>query len=143
MTAEMVARWVPVSVPEEMVPEVMEAVLERIATQPSEDGLFGGWTEDELRDVLRNPTRSVGIVLRYMATHFEEKVYVPKLAEEVYGEGATSNQIGGALGSFTRRIKKYNKDKWPFEVRYDDEREEWYYWMEEETAEVIRRILAL
>lgn len=146
------ARWIPVPVPEDMVADVMETVLERarqlrlseVEAPPSEGAYHGGWKEDELRDALENPTRAMGIVLRYLATRPEEKIDGYTLAEEVYGEGASANQIGGALGSFTRRIKgTYGKTKWPFSAAYDDERHLWEYWMDARTAEAVRRILGL
>jgi hypothetical protein len=144
-------RWVSVPVPEEMVPHVMAVVLEGTRQReldeeapPPEDAYRGSWTEDELRDALQKATRSMGIVLRYLAVRPEEKVDGPTLAEEVYGEGASANQIGGALGSFKRRIKStYGKTKWPFSATYDDERHLWEYSMDARTAETIRRILGL
>ncbi len=84
----------------------------------------------------------MGIVLRFLATHPDEWVEIDILVEEVYGEGASGNQLGGELGSFTRRVKRrYGKEKWPFEARYDED--QWKYRMDARTAEVIRRIVGL
>jgi hypothetical protein len=146
------SNWVMVPVPEDAVPEILEEVLQRVRqprpteveARPPEDAYYGGWTEDELRNVLENPTRAMGIVLRSLATHPGEWLEINILAEEVYGEGASGNQLGGALGSFTRRVKgRYGKDKWPFEARYDEDEHQWKYRMDDRTAEVIRRILGL
>lgn len=152
MKEEAMFRWVQISVPEDMVPEFLEAVLERVrqlkpptvAAHPPEDAYHGGWTEDELRDALRNPTRAMGIVFRYLATHPEEWVEASKLAKEVYGQEASPNQIGGALGSFTRRVQgRYDKETWPFEARLNEEKNVWEYRMDERTAAAIRRILGI
>lgn len=152
-------RWVPVPVPEDMVAEVMESVLERTrerasassrgqspgsnGTTPDDaDTYQNGWTEEDLRDVLRNPTRAMGIVLRHLATHPDEKVDGYTLAEAVYGEGANANQLGGALGSFTRRVRRdHDKDKWPFDAFHNGEKKLWEYRMDAKTSEAIRRIL--
>jgi hypothetical protein len=152
MKGDTTIKWVPLSVPEDMVPEVMGAVLERVgqaqppevAAHPPDDAYHGGWTEDELRDSLKNPTRAMGIVLRYLATHPGDWVEAPELAKEVYGQGASSNQIGGALGAFTRRVhSRYHKTDWPFEARLNEEKKVWEYGMDERTAAVIRRILGI
>lgn len=161
MNEGMATRWVTLAVPEDMVQEVLEAVLERVS-QPHppksvalspEDAYYSGWTEDELRDVLRNPTRAMGIILRHLATHPEEWVKAPELAKEVYGQEASSNQLGGALGSFTRRVQgrylqeassnQLGKETWPFEARQNEETQLWEYRMDARTAEAIRRILGL
>ncbi len=106
------------------------------------DAYQNGWIEDELRDVLRNPTRAMGIVLRHLAAHPDEKVDGYTLAEEVYGEGANANQLGGALGSFTRRVRRdHGKEKWPFDAFHNGEKKLWEYSMDARTAEAIRRIL--
>ncbi len=158
---EQTIRWVPVPVPEGMVPEVMESVLARAremaaagreersagpegATPDGPDAYHNGWAEDELRDVLENPTRAMGIVLRHLATHPDEKVDGYTLAEEVYGEGANANQLGGALGSFTRRVRRdHGKEKWPFDAFRNGEKRLWEYSMDARTAEAIRRILGI
>ncbi len=160
---EQTIRWVPVPVPEDMVAEVMESVLARARERASAsnrgqspgsngasfatgdaDTYQNGWTEEELRDVLRNPTRAMGIVLRHLATHPDEKVDGYTLAEEVYGEGANANQLGGALGSFTRRVRRdHGKEKWPFDAFRNGEKRLWEYSMDARTAEAIRRILGI
>ncbi len=152
MNEGMSTRWVTLAVPENMVQEVLEAVLERVG-QPHppksvalspEDAYHGGWTKNELRDFLRNPTRAMGIILRHLATHPEEWVKAPDLAKEVYGQEASSNQLGGALGSFTRRVQgRYFKETWPFEARQNEETQLWEYRMDARTAEAIRRILEI
>ena len=145
-------RWVPVPVPEDMILDVMNYVLQRvgqlrtpkIAVPPPEDAYHGGWTEDELRDALKNPTRAMGKVFRYLAARPDEWVQAPVLAKEVYGEGASSNKLGGALGSFTKRVhRRYSKTSWPFEARLNQDTKVWEYCMDARTAEVIRRILGL
>lgn len=146
-------RWVAVPVPEDMVPGIMEAVLERVpplrfaetASPSPEEVYYGGWTEDELRDALKSPTRAMGIILRYLATYPGEVwVEAPELAKEVYGPGASSRQLGGALSSFTRRVNgRYGRDTWPFDARPNAETGVWEYRMDARTAEAIRRILGL
>ncbi|MDP9479231.1 MAG: hypothetical protein M3R38_26725 [Actinomycetota bacterium] len=148
-------RWVLVPVPEEMVPEIMEAVLGRVrssripeaaAPPPQEEAYFGGWTEDELRDALKHPTRAMRIILPYLATHHPEEEWVgaPELAKEVYGEDGNSSQLGGALSSFTRRVKStYGKETWPFDARPNEDTKIWEYRMDPKTAAAIRRILGL
>ena len=155
--------WILVPVPEDMVRDVMEAVLRRkevtggehqsqsaptqsalMETPPPEDVYYGGWTEDELRDLLKKPTRAMGIILRALATHPDGRIDLTTLAEAAYGEGASGNQLGGALGAFTRRINgRYGKDKWPFWVELDEENDTWVYVMDPKTQDVIRRILGL
>ena len=158
---EQTIRWVPVPVPEDMVAEVMESVLERVrerasagsrgqspgsngATPDDADTYQNGWTEEELRDVLRNPTRAMGVVLRHLADNPDKRVDGYTLAEAIYGKGANANQLGGALGSFTRRVgRDYGKEKWPFDAFRNAERKRWEYSMDAKTAEAIRRILGI
>lgn len=153
--------WVPVPVPEDMVAEVMESVVDRTrrlaasekkGRNPGTEGTMpdgadtyqNGWTEDELRGALKNPTRAMGVVLRHLATRPDEKVDGYTLAEEAYGEGANANQLGGALGSFSRRVKRdHGKTEWPFDAKYNGEKKLWEYSMDVKTAEATRRILGL
>ncbi|MDP9439854.1 MAG: hypothetical protein M3P49_14115, partial [Actinomycetota bacterium] len=114
--------------------------------QKEEEIYYGGWTEDELRDALKHPTRAMGIILPYLATHRPEEEWVgaPELAKKVYGQGGNSSQLGGALSSFTRRVKSsYGKETWPFDARTNEETKIWEYRMDPETAAAIRRILGL
>jgi len=100
------------------------------------------WSEDDLRDVLENGTRAMKIILPLLAEHAGENVKALVLAEAVYGQGAKAQQLGGALGSFTKTAQKeYGRHKWPFRaVRNDDDRA-WEYKMLPVTAEKVRRIV--
>jgi hypothetical protein len=122
----------------------------RLSAAPSEeDGeverYHGGLTEDELRDMLLKPTRAMGILLRYFATHPEEDVDRMEMTRLAYGEDGTHSQLSGALGSFTRRNRgRYGRDVWPFYVSgYNEDRQQWTFRMDAKTAEAIRRILGL
>lgn len=151
------AKWVMVPVREEDVVEVLDWVVVREKGRP-ERGItsaevnggvrtyHGGFTEEELRDMLLKPTRSMGILLRYFATHPEEPVIRKELAEMAY-EGAANPErsLNGGLGSFTKRNRgRYGKAEWPFQIiGYNDKLQQWEFMMDADTAEVIRRILEL
>lgn len=154
----MTNKWVTVPVREEDVVEVLEWVLAkekgrpergRIPAEVNGDGVqtyHGGFTEEELRDMLLKPTRSMGILLRYFATHPEKPVTRKELAEMAY-EGADNPErsLNGGLGSFTKRNRgRYGKDTWPFQIiEYNDNLQQWMFKMDAKTAEAIRRILGL
>jgi hypothetical protein len=92
-------------------------------TSDDADTYQDGWTGKELRGVLRNPTRAMGIVLCHLAANPDVRVDGHSLAAAVYGEGANTNQLGGALGSFTRRVSRdYGRGKWPFDAFRNAER---------------------
>ena len=109
------------------------------------DTYHGGLTEAELRDMLLKPTRAMGILLRYFATHPEVDVDRMEMTRLAYGENGTHSQLSGALGSFTRRNRgRYGRDVWPFYVSgFDEGRQQWTFRMDARTAEAIRRILGL
>jgi hypothetical protein len=99
------------------------------------------WSEDNLRDVLENGTRAMKIILPYLAEHPDEKVKGQVLAELVYGEGARMQQLGGALGSFTKTaLKRYGRYKWPFEAIHNDDERSWEYIMYSDTAKKVRKL---
>lgn len=100
------------------------------------------WSEDDLRDVLENGTRAMKKILPYLAEHPDEKVKGQVLAELVYGDGARMQQLGGALGSFSKTsIKRYGRYKWPFEaIPPNDEDRYWKYVMYSDTAEKVRKL---
>lgn len=87
-------------------------------TPTEEDGTetyHGGLTEAELRDMLLKPTPAMGVFLRYFATHPEVDVDRMEMTRLPYGENGTHSQLGGALGSFTRRNRgRYRRDVWPY-----------------------------
>lgn len=111
-------------------------------TQQPEDWRYSySWSEDDLKDVLENGTRAMKIVLPYLADHPDERVEGQVLADLVYGPGARMQQLGGALGSFTKTAyKRYGRRKWPFEAIHNDEERSWEYVMYSDTAEKVRKL---
>ena len=102
------------------------------------------WSEDDLRDVLENGTRAMKIILPFLAEHAGENVKAQVLAEAVYGKGAKSQQLGGALGSFTKAAyKEYGRGKWPFKAIRNDEDRSWEYRMYSGTAEKVKRLMSI
>lgn len=100
---------------------------------------YGGWTDEELLNALENSTRAMGRILPYLADRPGQRVRGRVLAELAYGKGASPLQLGGALGSFARRIKsRYGKDSWPFEAIHNKEKGVWQYRMDARTAAMIR-----
>ncbi len=50
-------------------------------------------------------------------------------------------QLGGALGSYTRTAyKRYGRHKWPFEARPNETERTWDYVMYPDTAEWVRQL---
>jgi hypothetical protein len=83
----------------------------------------------------------MGIILTYLADHPEQRIDSQVLAELVYGKGASPIQLGGALASFSRRIKsRYARNSWPFEAIQNEEKGLWEYKMDSQTAEKIRSL---
>ncbi len=100
------------------------------------------WSLDDLRDALEEGTRAVKLILPYLAERHGRRVKGQELAEHVYGPGATLQQLGGALGSFTKTSwTRYGRHKWPFKaIRNDDERI-WEYVMSEGTAKKVLKLV--
>lgn len=103
------------------------------------------WSEDDLRDTLENGTRAMKLILPYLAEHADHEVKGQVLAELVYGQGARMQQLGGALGSFTKTAyKRYGRYKWPFEaIPPDDEERSWKYIMYSDTAEKVHKLTTM
>ena len=100
------------------------------------------WSEDDLRDVLENGTRAMKIILPFLAERADKNVKAQVLAEAVYGKGAKSQQLGGALGSFTKTAyKEYGRGKWPFKAIRNDEERAWEYKMFPVTAEKVKKLV--
>lgn len=100
------------------------------------------WSEEDLTDTLENGTRALRVILPYLAKHPDQRVKGQALAEVVYGPGAKMQQLGGALGSFSKTAyKRYGRHKWPFEAVRNDEERAWEYVMYEDTAEVVRGLI--
>ena len=109
--------------------------------KPEEWRYSYAWSEDDLTDVLEKGTRAVKVILPYLAKYPDERVKGHKLAELVYGHGARMQQLGGALGSFTKTAhKRYGRYKWPFEAIYNDEERAWEYRMHSKTAEAVKKL---
>ncbi len=157
MVADTEGRMVMVPVPEYLVTDVYRFIVkeeERRATnsangkqdvaepQQAEEWRYShAWSEDDLRDVLENGTRAMKMVLPYLADYPDKRVKGQDLAELVYGQGARMQQLGGALGSFTKTAsKRYGRYKWPFEAIHNDEERSWEYVMYSDTAEKIRKL---
>ncbi len=101
------------------------------------------WGEEDLGDVLENGTDAMKKVVPYLADHPGDWVKGQVLAELVYGPGGRMQQLGGALGSFTRTAKKrYGRPDWPFEARHNDDERSWEYRMDASTAEKVQRAKA-
>jgi hypothetical protein len=101
------------------------------------------WSEDDLRDVLENGTRAMKIILPFLAERADKNVKAQVLAEAVYGKGAKSQQLGGALGSFTKTAyKEYGRRRWPFEAIRNNEDRCWEYKMYSGTAEKVKRLMS-
>jgi len=112
------------------------------AQQPKEEWKYSySWSEDDLRDTLKNGTRAVKLILPHLAKHPDQPVKGQVLAELVYGPGARMQQLGGALGSFTKTARKrYGRYKWPFKPEHNTEERTWEYIMYSDTAEKVRKL---
>lgn len=158
MKADTQSKMVMVPVPEYLVTDVYRFIVreeERRTTsanrakdvsesQEGEEWRYShDWSEEDLRDVLENGTRAMRIILPYLAEHLDKKVKAQVLAEKVYGEGAKTQQLGGALGSFTKTaFKRYGRHKWPFEaIPPNDGERSWRYVMYKDTAEKVRKLM--
>ncbi len=123
--------------------EAAAAVQNGSGTEQPEPGSYSsGWNEHDLRDVLENGTRALKVILPYLAERPDQRVKGQELAELVYGPGSTPQQLGGALGSFTKTaLKKYRRHNWPFSAVRNDEEQVWEYVMYEGTAKIVRKLL--
>jgi hypothetical protein len=130
---------------EESKKEAMHGEQDGSGAQQSEQWRYSySWSEDDLRDTLENGTRAIKMFLPYLAKHADRKVPGKDLVELVYGQGAKMQQLGGALGSFTKTAsKRYGRHKWPFEPIPPDEKEPfWQYIMYPDTAEKVLKLTA-
>lgn len=111
-------------------------------SQQSEQWRYSySWSQDDLRDALEHGTNAVKVILPYLAKYPDQRVKGQVLADLVYGQGARMQQLGGALGSFTKTAyKRYGRYKWPFEAIHNDEERSWEYIMYSDTAEKIRKL---
>ena len=98
------------------------------------------WSEEDLRDVLKNGTNAMKKVIPHLAKHPDEMVKGQDLAEVLYGPGAKMQQLGGALSSFTKTAKtKYGRSQWPFSVIRNVDN--YVYMMDMKTANKVRKLL--
>ena len=160
MEANTEGKMVMVPVPEYLVTDVYRFIVkeaerrtvpsngEQNGTEPQQEveeswRYSHDWSENDLRDVLENGTRAMKIILPFLAEHADKNVKAQVLAEAVYGEGAKSQQLGGALGSFTKTAyKQYGRRKWPFKAIHNDEDRSWEYRMYSVTAEKVKRLMS-
>jgi hypothetical protein len=157
MQMETAEKMVMVPVPQHLVVEVYRFIASREADKPEaasveHDGsepqqeeawrYSYSWSEDDLRDTLENGTRAMKLILPHLARHADQEVPGQELADLVYGEGANMQQLGGALGSFTRTAsKRYGRLKWPFKpIRPTEEEPFWKYIMYPDTAEKVLKL---
>jgi hypothetical protein len=159
MEARAEGKMVMVAVPEYLVTDVYRFIVkeeERRANSANgeQDGTqlqqaeawrySHDWSEDDLRDVLENGTRAMKIILPFLAERADKNVKAQVLAEAVYGKGAKSQQLGGALGSFTKTAyKQFGRRKWPFKAIRNDEDRSWEYRMYSGTAEKVKRLMSI
>jgi hypothetical protein len=160
MEANTEGKMVMVPVPEYLVTDVYRFIVkeaerrtdssneEQNGTEPQQEAeeswrYSHDWSENDLRDVLENGTRAMKIILPFLADHADVNVKAQTLAEVVYGKGANSQQLGGALGSFTKTAyKEYGRYKWPFEAIRNYEERAWEYKMFPVTAEKVKRLIS-
>ena len=120
---------------EERRKNALGETLNGLAQIPDEE-----WSEEDLQDVLKNGTRAMKVAIPHLAKHPDQMIKGQDLAEVVYGPGAKMQQLGGALGSFTRTAKtKYGHSKWPFKAFHDNGA--WEYRMDMKTANKVRKLL--
>jgi hypothetical protein len=80
-------------------------------------------------------------VIPYLAEYPDQWVKGQVLAELVYRPGGRMQQLGGALGSFTKTAsKRYGRYKWPFKAIHNDEERAWEHVMYSDTAEKIGKL---
>ncbi len=156
MEMETAEKMVMVPVPQHLVIEVYRFIASReggksevagvehdgIEPQQVEAWRYSfSWSEDDLRDALTG-TRAVKLILPYLAERADQEVPGQELADLVYGEGAKMQQLGGALGSFTKTAyKRYGRRKWPFEaIPPTEEKPFWKYIMYSDTAEKVLKL---
>jgi len=123
--------------------EVMDGEQNGSAEEPSEQWRYNySWSEDDLRHTLENGTRAIKLILLYLAKHADQEVPGKVLAKHVYGPDATGQNLGGALGSFTKTMEKlYGRRKWPFKpISPSDDKPYWKYVMYSDTAEKVLRL---
>ena len=155
---EATENMVIVPVPQHLVIEVYRFIASRegvrpetagvehdAGTEPQQDEAWRysySWSEDDLRDALENGTNAVKLILHYLAKRADHEVPGQALADLVYGEGANMQQLGGALGSFTRTAsKRYGRHKWPFKpIRPTEEEPFWKYIMYSDTADKVLKL---
>ncbi len=154
---ETTGNMVMVPVPQHLVVEVYRFIASREVDKPEAAGVNHdgtkprqeeawrysySWSEDDLRDAMENGTNAVKRILPYLAEYADHEVPGQELADLVYGEGAKMQQLGGALGSFTRTAsKRYGRRKWPFKaIPPTKEKPFWEYIMYPDTAEKVLKL---
>jgi hypothetical protein len=139
-----VDKTIMVPLPERLLPEFYEWVAQRAKPTRAEPPVGNtDWTAEEIRDAYITATRGIGLILGHLADCAIERpdgrVSIDELAKVTYGPNGIARQIGGALSSFTKTVKrKYGKETWPFKVARIKETGVVEYWMHPEVAEIIK-----
>lgn len=98
------------------------------------------WPEDLIIRQYRESPESMKKIQRHLADHQGDEFSTTQLAEAI-GAQYGWNSVAGALGAYGRRVKnRYKRDSFPFQSRWDHEKEEQYHSMTSEVAEIIRSI---
>jgi hypothetical protein len=111
-----------------------------VAAQAGAGSDGDAWPEDLIVRQYRESPESMKKFQRFLAEHPGQEFSTSEMAEPIGAEYGW-NSVAGALGAYGRRVKnRYKRDSFPFQSRWDHEKEEQYHSMTAEVAEVIKSI---
>ena len=107
----------------------------RTATRVEETG----WSAPLLVRMVEESPIAMKYILKLLAENAETELPTRELARAlIHKPEADSLTVAGTLGAFGRRCKnRYQQDKWPFKVRWDEGHQSCFYKMSRETAAII------
>jgi hypothetical protein len=141
MVTSMADELVSVSVPRKHLTKVYGYIAQLEADASQKENHDAEWTPDLIRLAYSQSAKTMKRILWELADHPEQEVSIEQLAS-VMKEEANWNNVAGALGAFSRRLKsRYGIAHPPFEVSWDDN-ERASYRMTYDVADIIQEFPA-
>jgi hypothetical protein len=121
------APYTMVAVPTELVSAVIE-FIESQGERPSrraqvsrpDEQLIHGWDAETLKRAYRDSNLGMREVLDYLARHPDDEVDFDQVGEAIDAEHGWMT-VAGRLGGFSRRLKRYGLEKFPWHYREESD----------------------
>jgi hypothetical protein len=114
-----------------------------VSAEPAEqasNGSGSSWTPELIERAYVQSPPAMQRILEKLADQPGTEIVSDDLAKAI-GPGAAWPNLAGTLGAFGRRTKsRYKQASWPFQHRWDHDREKMVYSMTEDIAQIIKNV---